>query len=41
MSFLLAYIYVFDIHVYVFENTNYTFLKGHWGKAQLNDTFLV
>ena len=29
MSFLLANIYVFDI--YVFENTYYTFLKGHWG----------
>ena len=32
-------IYVFDI--YVFENTNYTFLKGHWGKTQFNDTFSV
>ena len=30
MSFLLAYIYVFGI--YIFEDTYYTFLKGHWGK---------
>ena len=39
MSFLLAYIYVFGI--YIFEDTYYTFLKGHWEKTQFNDAFSV
>ena len=36
MSFLLAYIYVFG--KYIYEDTYYTFLKGHWGKAQYSMT---